>query len=265
MTRSQTQVDRRIQAVRLTLGIEPTARASGGVDRRRPGQPPRSGRVPEDRRLRWMLGVLGSRWLGPWHRALVMGCDDPSIARGLLDIGYDLEVCDPRSAMTRQWRTTIRRHGLADVARVRTMSFENLNYPEGMFDCVCADEPPRMAQGPGAARVIGQMHRVLRPGGLVLIRADAGGDDLNGSSAGLGPDEWLDLMRGQFVRVEVQRFSIAGSMRRLMPDRPDSADMTLGLADMELQNLCRPLARTARRCVVVGHKGPAVDPSSSGG
>lgn len=100
--------------------------------------------------------------------------------RTLLDVGVGTGLCLPdyatrfevtgvdlSPAMLAQARRRVEREGLSHVRELREMDAGALDYPSGSFDLVVAAYV--MTVVPDMGQVMGELERVCRPGGSIVI------------------------------------------------------------------------------------------------
>jgi ubiquinone/menaquinone biosynthesis C-methylase UbiE len=143
--------------------------------------------------------------LQPGMRLLDVGCGPGSITRGLAErlapgqvVGLDLSAETLAAA-----REDAAARGLANL-RYEQGSVYELPFPDESFDVVFAHQVLQHLREPGAA--LGQMRRVLRPGGLVAVREVDWG-----TAAYWPPDPWID----RFVEVHLQTWYRNGGEPRI--------------------------------------------------
>jgi ubiquinone/menaquinone biosynthesis C-methylase UbiE len=143
--------------------------------------------------------------LKPGMRLLDVGCGPGSITRGLAErlapgevVGLDLSA--ETLAAARQDAVA---RGIANL-RYEEGSVYELPFPDASFDAVFAHQVLQHLRAPGAA--IGEMLRVLRPGGLIAVR------DVDWGTAAYWPsDPWID----RFIDVHVQTWTQNGGDPRM--------------------------------------------------
>ena len=137
--------------------------------------------------LNWALTELRA-WLGamdiqlidqllqnrfpPGMRLLDAGCGDGRNLVFFLRTGYDVYGVDRSPGAVKLARKTAT--GLApelDPERFRVGKLENLDFPDRHFDAVIASAVLHFARdGAHFGRMVGELWRVLRPGGLLFAR-----------------------------------------------------------------------------------------------
>lgn len=140
---------------------------------------------PDDFRLRAILDVVGDL---AGRRVLDLGCGKGRFASRLLERGANVVGLDPSHSMLA--------HG-GGFARVRG-SGRRLPFPTGGFEAAISVEVLQHVGSP--APILREVHRVLRPGGRVLI--------LDRNALALDPDrpwlpslarKWIDEKRGLWM------------------------------------------------------------------
>ena len=64
-------------------------------------------------------------------------------------------------------RDRARRSGVADKTKFEVMDFAALRFPEGYFDAVYTSET--LSHAPNVPKVLGQFHKILKPGGRLVL------------------------------------------------------------------------------------------------
>jgi ubiquinone/menaquinone biosynthesis C-methylase UbiE len=143
--------------------------------------------------------------LRPGMRLLDVGCGPGSITRGLAErvapgqvIGVDLSAETLEAA-----RDAAAARGL-DNLRYEEASVYQLPFAEASFDVAYAHQVLQHLREPGAA--LGEMLRVVRPGGLVAIREVDWG-----TAAYWPPDPWID----RFIEVHFETWRRNGGEPRI--------------------------------------------------
>jgi SAM-dependent methyltransferase len=99
----------------------------------------------------------------PGTRVLDVGAGDGNVALACARRGAKVTACDLAAAMVRSGRARC-----ADVSWDRA-DVEELPYPDGVFDVVTSAFGATLAARPG--RAVGELARVLRPGGRLVLTA----------------------------------------------------------------------------------------------
>jgi ubiquinone/menaquinone biosynthesis C-methylase UbiE len=143
--------------------------------------------------------------LRPGMRLLDVGCGPGSITRGLAErlapgevVGVDLSPETLAAA-----RADAAARGLTNL-RYEEASVYALPFPDGVFDVAYAHQVSQHLREPAAA--LGEMLRVLRPGGLVAIR------DVDWETVAYWPhDPWID----RFIEVHFKTWYRNGGEPRM--------------------------------------------------
>jgi sterol 24-C-methyltransferase len=131
--------------------------------------PPGSGRLPMRTAMTLMEDRLG-RALDLPRGALVLdaGCGRGAVAlRMATAFGLRVEGVDILAGDIRRARRKAARRGTADRTRFQVMDYRSLPFPDGHFDGAYTMET--LVHAPDAAAVLGELHRVLRPGGRLAL------------------------------------------------------------------------------------------------
>jgi sterol 24-C-methyltransferase len=131
--------------------------------------PPGSERLPIRKALTLMENRLG-RALDLPRDALVLdaGCGRGAVAlRMATTFGLRVEGVDILPGDIRGARRRAARHGAADRARFQVMDYRRLRFPDGHFDGAYTMET--LVHAPDSAAVLDELHRVLRPGGRLVL------------------------------------------------------------------------------------------------
>lgn len=100
-------------------------------------------------------------------RVLDVGCGPAVMEADLLERGFEVAGVDVSAEMIRHGKARIAQHPLQARCHLRTGDVESLPYPHGFFDAVIAMGVLEYLPDYGPA--IGEIRRVLRPGGVVVL------------------------------------------------------------------------------------------------
>jgi ubiquinone/menaquinone biosynthesis C-methylase UbiE len=161
--------------------------------------------------------------LRPGMRLLDIGCGPGSITRGLAErlapgevVGVDLSRETLAAA-----RADAAARGLTNL-RYEEASVYALPFPDAAFDVAYAHQVTQHLREPAAA--LGEMLRVVRPGGLVAVR------DVDWETAAYWPhDPWID----RFMEVHVKTWYRNGGEPR-MGRRLRALFNAAGVADLQI-------------------------------
>jgi sterol 24-C-methyltransferase len=131
--------------------------------------PPGSRRLPMRMALTLMEDRLG-RTLDLHEGALVLdaGCGRGAVAVRLATaFGLRVEGVDILPGDVRRARRRAARRGVADRARFQLMDYRRLRFADGHFDGAYTMET--LVHAPDSAAVLGELHRVLKPGGRLVL------------------------------------------------------------------------------------------------
>jgi sterol 24-C-methyltransferase len=131
--------------------------------------PPGSGRLSMRAAMTLMEDRLGDALDLPGG-ALVLdaGCGRGAVAvRLATTVGLRVEGVDILPGDIRSARRRAARRGTADRTRFQVMDYRRLAFPDGHFDGAYTMET--LVHAPDGAAVLGELHRVLRPGGRLAL------------------------------------------------------------------------------------------------
>ncbi|MDR3282452.1 MAG: methyltransferase domain-containing protein [Candidatus Methanoplasma sp.] len=125
----------------------------------------------EQRRPWRGIGKLGPLKVSPGSKALDIGCGNGKTVAALLDAGADVTGIDVSENAVAQCVKAFGGRAAFAAADCSEMPFE-----DGRFDCVTAVHVFEHLSEKKAALAVGEIRRVLVPGGSVLVRSFAVGD-----------------------------------------------------------------------------------------
>lgn len=162
--------------------------------------------------------------IGPGRRVLDVGCGSGSVTQELLDLGAAVVAVDVDPSMVRRSRRL--------AAPVLVADGRRLPFPDGSFDVVVCNLTIMWCPDPG--RLVSEMARVVRPGGVVLatMEPDYGGKvhhpenpliDLVFKGEGIrrrgGDPHAGRRLRDHFVRAGLRTDVGIGNLEVLTPDQ----------------------------------------------
>src|SRR5262245_5535021 len=121
--------------------------------------------------LAGLVAISGAR---PEHHALDVACGPGFLTMTLATVCARVWGVDATGEFLARARSEAERRGLANV-EFRQGDAERLPFPEATFDVVCCRAA--FHHFPRPARILGEMVRVVRPGGRVMIADMLGSED----------------------------------------------------------------------------------------
>ncbi len=199
-------------------------------------RPPRR-RIDVGPRDHWLSNLLdSSRWSPPAH-VLEIGCGHGADTRYLLGQGFTVTSLDLSRAALRQVAA------LSPVVQVVEAALPSpLPFVSEAFELVVAGLSLHYFRWSDTLAIIADIHRVLRPGGVLIFRVNAAGDKGYGFGRGVEVEPNLFLRDGR-----TKRFFTAVTCRELFDE-----GWELEVVQSQIDQLYDPPKHTwsgrARRC-----------------
>ena len=95
------------------------------------------------------------------------GCGTGDVALFMAREGLKVEAVDLLERHTSRAKLKVQSEGLREAVHVTRMSFQDLSFDDNMFDGVYAAET--LSHSPDLSRALGELYRVLRPGGHLAL------------------------------------------------------------------------------------------------
>jgi D-aspartate ligase len=156
-------------------------------------------------------------------RALDVGCGAGHMAIALAKRGYEVSAIDRATAMVELTGRNAEHEEVADKVRPVTGDVMDLDFPDGAFSVVVALGVIPFLSAP--ARAVGEMARVLRPGGLLVVNVD------NRSRLDRLIDPLVNPVLSPLIRA-LKRVLLAAGLKR-GPDRPRATARTMSVAQFD--------------------------------
>jgi 2-polyprenyl-3-methyl-5-hydroxy-6-metoxy-1,4-benzoquinol methylase len=209
------------------------------------------------------------RFVNSQQRLLDFGCGIGIAAISLAKVGYEVDGFDLSPDNLKVAEDLARQYDLADRCHFTAMLAEQLAYPDNCFDVIVGIDILHHIE---ITLAIAEAHRVLKPGGgavfkehyqaplvdpirqSALVRKVAPSD--SSQKLHITEDEHkltreeLALIKTQFPRVEVQRFTLISRLDRLMPHCSTQTRGRLQRIDHCLLKVCPPLKTFAGTVVL---------------
>jgi len=182
--------------------------------------------------------TLRTRFVGPWQRLLDFGCGAGDAAIRLARLGYQVDGFDPSPENCDAAAALARQYELTDRCEFAPMSADKLAYDDRFFDLVAGFDA---LQGVEVERAVAEIHRVLKPSGVAVIKDHAA-------------PAIIDEFKRQFERVDVARFTLLSGIDRIVRRCDDATRGRIQRLDHRVIQLCPPLASLGGTAVLICQK-----------
>jgi ubiquinone/menaquinone biosynthesis C-methylase UbiE len=121
-------------------------------------------------RMRIVLSFVDGLGVRPGARALDIGCGPGLMTLGLAERGYSVDAIDIAPAMIEMTRQLLGKSGFGHRVRAGAGDVLDLDFADNSFDLVLVVGVTEWL--PSLEQAVGQIARVLRPGGFAIVTAD---------------------------------------------------------------------------------------------